>query len=236
MNRPYVICHMLTSVDGKIDGEYMSVPECASAFTEYGNLRGVFDCEAALYGTTTMLGGYSDGLFGELTESGTECPQGDFIAEFDVNNFIVSLDPAGILGFNSGYIEKKKRPKAHVIEVLADTVSNEFTAYLRERGISYIFAGTAGKINCELLLNKLYGLFNIKRLLIAGGGITNWAFASEGLIDELSIVIAPAADGGTAATIFEKADFIPEKSPVAFDLKNVRQIGNAVHLQYTLKR
>lgn len=27
MERPYVICHMLSSLDGKIDGRYMSMPK-----------------------------------------------------------------------------------------------------------------------------------------------------------------------------------------------------------------
>ena len=27
MNRPYIFCHMLTSLDGKIMGNYMSTPE-----------------------------------------------------------------------------------------------------------------------------------------------------------------------------------------------------------------
>lgn len=31
MSKCYVICHMLTSLDGKIDGAYMSAPECAPA-------------------------------------------------------------------------------------------------------------------------------------------------------------------------------------------------------------
>ena len=42
MNRPYVICHMLTSVDGKIDGEFFSAPEIAPALGEYANLRKAF--------------------------------------------------------------------------------------------------------------------------------------------------------------------------------------------------
>lgn len=27
MNRPYIFCHMLTSLDGKIMGNYMEIPE-----------------------------------------------------------------------------------------------------------------------------------------------------------------------------------------------------------------
>ena len=40
MDRPFVVCHMLSSLDGKIDGEFFSVPECRPALAEYGNRRG----------------------------------------------------------------------------------------------------------------------------------------------------------------------------------------------------
>ncbi len=150
--------------------------------------------------------------------------------------YIVSVDPKGILGFNSGFIEKKNRPRAHVIEVLLETVSDDYTAYLQNAGVSYIFAGK-NSLDCGLMLEKLYRLFGIERLLAAGGGIMNWSLIQENLIDELSIVIAPAADGSpTAASIFEKADFLPKREPAVFKLKDVRKIGDAVHLQYIVKR
>ena len=57
-NRPYVVCHILMALDGKIDGACMSTA-CAKA---YGQLRTTFDCQATIYGTTTMAGTYSDGL------------------------------------------------------------------------------------------------------------------------------------------------------------------------------
>ena len=57
MEKPFVVCHMLTSLDGKIDGAYMSTPECGPALQKYGELRGFYGCDATLYGTTTMLGG-----------------------------------------------------------------------------------------------------------------------------------------------------------------------------------
>lgn len=236
MNRPYVICHMLTSVNGKIDGEFMSAPECGEAFAEYGNLRKKFDCSATLYGTTTMLGGFSDGLAENVPSCGIKIPRHDFQAPNEIKNYIVSVDPKGILGFESGYIEKKNRPKAHVVEVLLETVSDDYLAYLRNSGISYIFAGKYN-LDCGLMLEKLYKLFGIERLLAAGGGLMNWSLIREDLIDELSIVIAPAADGNSStATIFEKADFLPERTPAVFQIKDIRKIGDAVHLLYTVKR
>lgn len=234
MNRPYVVCHMLTSLDGKIDGTYMSDPACAAAGKAYGELRKTFDCQATLYGTTTMEGSYSDGLAGQLPRGETDYGREDFIAPNKIRNFIVSLDPQGILGFSSCTIEKKSRPKAHVIEVLTEQVTNDYLGYLRARGISYVFAGKS-VIDCKLLLQKLYDLFGIERLMVAGGGITNWSFVQEKLLDELSILVAPVADGSTdAVTIFEKADFFSPRSPAVFSLSKVEVIeNNTLWLRYT---
>lgn len=54
-----------------------------------------------------MEEGYSDGLAPKLDETGEEYPMEDYIAPSDVKNYIVSLDPAGILGFSSPYYRKE---------------------------------------------------------------------------------------------------------------------------------
>ncbi len=120
MNRPFVVCHMLCSMDGKIEGSFMAAPEALPGLAEYGKLRGFYNCTATLYGTTTMEEGYSDGLAPKLDETGEKYPMEDYIVPSDVKNYIVSLDPAGILGFSSPYAEKKGRPRTHVIEVLTE--------------------------------------------------------------------------------------------------------------------
>lgn len=237
MERPYVVCHMLASVDGKIDGNYMSSPECSGALREYGNLRGYYECQATLYGTVTMEGSYSAGLAPADLKTGKVYPRKDYVADSDVKNYIVSLDPKGVLGWESKYIEKKNRPKAHVIEVLTGQVSNEYITYLRGYDISYIFAGDK-EIDCPLLLLKLKTLFGIERLMIAGGGYTNWSFLQAGCVDELSLVIAPLADGSTTSvSIFERADYLPKKAPIALSLKEIKQVdGNGVWMRYEIAK
>lgn len=233
MNRPFVVCHMFTSLDGKIDGSFFGAPESRPGLLEYGKIRGFYDCQATLYGTTTMIGSYSDGLAGELSSASAVYPKEDYVAEPDVKNYIVSMDPKGILGWSSNYIEKKGRPKAHVIEVLTEAASDAYLAYLRKFDISYVFAGKE-KVDCRVLLDKLKRLFSIEKLMIAGGGIVNWSFLQEGLIDELSIVMAPVADGSaTAASVFEQSEFASDKKPMAFRLKEVKQIeGGSLWLRY----
>lgn len=92
--------------------------------------------------------------------------------------------------------------------------------------------------DCMLLLGKLKSLFGIERLMIAGGGHTDWSFLQAGCVDELSLVIAPLADGSTTSvSIFERADFLPEKAPAALFLKEVRQTEDgSVWLRYIKER
>lgn len=236
MSRPHVICHMLTSLDGKIDGAYMNAPECAPALAAYGELRRTFHCQATLYGTTTMAGSYSDGYIGPIEMRTSDYPKEDYIAVLDAESYVISVDPSGSLAFPCNTIEKKGRTKAHIVEVLTETVQTDYLNYLRKKKISYIFAGKE-LVNCKLLLEKLHRLFSIERLMIAGGGLMNWSFAQDELVDELSIIIAPVADGSTqTVSIFEKADFLPNRSPVTFKLLEAKELdGDTLWLRYILR-
>lgn len=39
MNRPKIICHILQSVDGNIDGDFLSMPELRPAFQAFARIR-----------------------------------------------------------------------------------------------------------------------------------------------------------------------------------------------------
>lgn len=230
MERPFVVCHMLASLDGKIDGAYFGAPEAAPALKSYGELRNFYGCQATLYGTTTMLGSYADGRVGALSVGDTLPPPKDWVnpAGKVLGNFIVSVDPVGKLAFSSSTIEKKGRPAAHVIEALTEQASPAYLAYLQKQGVSYVFAGK-DRLDCPLLLQKLRNLFDIEKLMVAGGGTVNWSFLAAGMIDELSLVIAPVADGGTeSVSIFEQSEFLPHSCPVAFHLTEAKTINEDV--------
>lgn len=174
MERPFVVCHMLASLDGKIDGEFFGLPQAAQAIKTYEELRSFYGCQATLYGTTTMLGGYSDGKAGKLPPAESDPPRADWVnpAGKTMGNFIVAVDPKGELAYSAPTIEKKGRPAAHVIEVLTQQASSDYLAYLQGLGVSYLFAGQ-DRLDCTLLLRKLYRLFAIDRLMLAGGGIVS---------------------------------------------------------------
>lgn len=191
--------------------------------------------QATLYGTTTMLGGYAEGKVGQLPTVMSTPPRADWVNPTGkaMGNFIVAVDPQGQLAYSGLSIEKKGRPAAHVIEALTEQVAPEYLSYLQNQGVSYLFAGEK-RLNCTLLLEKLHRLFGINKLMLAGGGIVNGSFLAENLVDELSLVIAPVADGGNGVSSFTQVDFLPSWPPTAFHLKEVQTVvPNVLWVRYT---
>ena len=236
MEKPFVVCHMFVSMDGKIDGAFMTSPAAVPARTAYGQLRDFYSCQATLYGTVTMYGGFADGLLQEVPVSDAEYPLEDWTAPHEEDSFIVSADPKGTLAWSKGYIQRPGRPRSHVIEVLTEQVPADYLSYLRKNGISYLFAGETW-LDCPLLLHKLKTRFGIDRLMVSGGGYMNGSLLQDDLIDEVSIVMAPVADGSTTArSIFERSDFLPQRSPAAFSLLEAKKLeGDGLWLRYTMK-
>jgi len=73
----------------------------------------------------------------------------------------------------------------------------------------------------------------IKNILVEGGGITNWAFVKENLVDEAIITITPYLVGGMHATTLVDGDgFSTITKSIKLKLKNVTKTKNEVVLHY----
>lgn len=233
MERPYIICHILSALDGKITGAFMRTKTVQTVSEEYARIRSEYQADAWLYGTVTTKE-FTQGRKPEL-DPAAEVPDGDFVAKNDAALYYVSVDTQGEIGWESGIFRKTGRPDAHVIEVLTEHTSPAYRAYLRKRGVSYILAGSE-MLDSKIAAEKLYRLFGIDTLLICGGGTINWTFLQQGAVDELSLLIAPAADGNPdSVTVFEKSALLPPGEPVSFQLKNVERLkGDGIRLVYTV--
>lgn len=236
MDRPYMICHILSALDGKIAGAFMGTDAAQSTSEEYSRIRSAYQAEAWLYGTTTTkeFTHYRKPILKSVCEN---LPEGDYIAETDLKFYYVSLDTMGEIGWKSGTFRKPGRPDAHVIEILTEETPLAYRAYLREKGVSYIIAGS-NSLDCKVVAWKLKWLFKIDTVLICGGGTVNWTFVQQGVVDELSLLLAPVADGDPATpTVFEKSEFLTSTVPVEFTLKNVEQLKDSgVRLTYLVKQ
>lgn len=234
MERPYVICHILSSLDGKITGPFMGTEAVASLGAEYGKYRTRMNADAWLYGTTTTK--EFTGFRRPVPEEGGDVPEGDFVADDSAELYYISVDVEGEIGWESGTFCNKGRAPAHVIEVLTASTQAAYKAYLRKTGVSYIIAGEKS-LDCEKAMKKLYELFHIKKLLICGGGIVNWSFLQAGMVDELSLFLAPVTDGSSGtASLFTQIPSLTEGKPVEFQLKEVEKAGDGgLRLNYQAK-
>lgn len=221
MNRPFIVCHMLTALDGKITGPYMKSQAVEGAFEAYERINASYHPQAWLCGRVTTDENFTFYEKPALDENAPTVPPGDYVAMRKAAMYYVSVDASGKIGWQSNSLTYEDRPNAHIIEVLTDKAGNAYRAFLRKLGISYIIAGQ-DQLDCKLAAEKLKSLFQIDTLMLSGGGFINWSFLQAGLVDELSLVIAPLADGeNDTPTLFEQSAFLPKTGPVAFALKTV---------------
>jgi 2,5-diamino-6-(ribosylamino)-4(3H)-pyrimidinone 5'-phosphate reductase len=185
--RPYVVCHMVPSVDGRIVTAAWKLPPRVLA--EYDRTARTFDADAWMIGRVSMEPYAGKTRVPRRTVRQT-IPRTDFIARRDAESYAVALDPSGKLTWKSGSIDED-----HVITVLTESVSNDYLAFLQSKGVSYLFGGKTD-VNLKRVLEKLRKQFGIKKLLLEGGGKINGSFLAADLIDELSVLVAPVADGG----------------------------------------
>ena len=196
--RPYVVCHMQASIDGRISGEFFFTPQAEAVYGKDNDIRNSYNADAIVNGAVTCAEIYADGFLARrpaVPDGGCrKFPREDCAAAPHADRFIVCIDTKGTLQWHGSSISHRGNPDAHVIEVLTEDVDDAYLAYLRGLRISYIFAGKAN-LDLELALHKLHTLFGIKRMLLTGGGQTNRTFLDAGCIDELNLVILPFVDG-----------------------------------------
>ena len=215
--KPYVICHMLGSVDGRIKQNIWGFKDHHKYFEIPASK---IKADAWLVGRTTMQEFSSKKRYDLNKFKGGVIKQ-DYVAPRVSKTFAVVIDPSGKCFWDTNKVSTEQ-----VIEVLTEKVSGRYLEHLRSKNVSYIFGGK-DSLDLALVLKKLYKLFGIKRIRIDGGGHVNGSFLKAGLIDEFSLVLAPLADGTIGApTVFEAEVGYGKRKATHFKLKSVRKIFN----------
>jgi len=198
---------MAASVDGRIVADKW--PDAPAVRREYEQIHGSYAADGWMCGRVTMeplAGGLRDD--GEVAREYDGPAREDFTAPGAHESFAVAIDPRGRLAWESNDIDGD-----HVIAVLRERVSDEYLAFLRERGVSFVLAGK-NDVDLELALEKIGARFGVRTLMLEGGGRVNGGMLAAGLIDEVSILVVPVADGrvGTPAVFdIERSGAAPRR-------------------------
>lgn len=199
-NRPHTICHMITTLDGGLLVSRWSRHVDGSGHTRisavYEKVASTLNGDAFIIGRSSMAE-FDSVSVGEASLSEL-MTRPNFRSSAAKSMWAVVIDTSGKLRYESGYADENP-----IVAVLSERVSSEYLSYLREKGVSYVFAGPDGS-DIEHAVQVLGSDFNVQRLLLEGGGVTNGHFLSNGLIDEISIVLYPGVDGHAGSpTIFD---------------------------------
>ena len=228
--RPRIICHMMTSVDGRIVVD--SWPLSPDGRRQYEQVHATYEPDGWLCGRVTMeqhfaAGTGSDAEVAHVHEGPS---REDFLAPGEHESFAIAIDPRGRLVWESGEIDGDQ-----VAAILAERVSDEYLAFLRERGVSYLLAGR-DDIDLAVALEKIGARLGVRTLMLEGGGGINGSFLRAGLIDEVSLLVAPVADGrvGTPALFDVGGDDV---RPWRLALVGVeRRADDVLWLRYRVER
>ena len=225
--RPYVICHMAPSVDGRIVTTTWKLPRRLLA--EYERTARTFGADAWMIGRISMEP-YAGKARIPRRRARQPIPRTDFVARRDAGSYAIALDPSGKLAWESSSIDGE-----HVVTILTERVPDDTLAFLRSKGVSYLFGGK-NEVDLERVLEKLGREFGIRKLLLEGGGKINGSFLAADLVDELSVLVVPVADGTVGTpTLFDRSggsQAARRLELIAFE----RRAGDLLWLRYRLER
>ena len=225
--KPYVICHMVASVDGRIlHSRWRPQRRDGGALFERLHER--------LAGDAWLIGRVTGQEFAKASaypaQSERRYPREPWLARRDAAAYGVVLDVHGKIAWGRADIGGDP-----IVAVLGTAVTDAHLEGLRRDGVSYCFAGEH-TLDLQVLLELLGRELGIKRLLIEGGGHVNGAFLRAGLIDEISVAICPAIDGAQGApSVFDSPAAAAEQRAPLSGMQLASCEDGAVWLRYRLE-
>lgn len=223
--KPYIICHMMSSVDGRID--------CAMT-AEIDNTDVYYQALDRLDFDGVLEGRVSRQMHYALPEpfvAVDKTPVGEekFHIAHPADHYDIAIDTHGSLRW-------PESASGENLLVITDTqCPKDYHDYLTENGISWIASGAKG-IDLNRAMDILGDKFGVKRLGVVGGGHINGAFLQAGLLDEVSLMVGAGIDGRAGMTAVFDGITQKDYPPTLLTLNEVERMGNVVWMRYSVGR
>lgn len=228
--KPHVICHMLASLDGSLHpSRYTASPDGGVPDWSglYEKIHGDLEGDAWIVGRVTMAEMSKAAAHPPAQAGKVERPH--HFARRDAGSFAVALDASGKVHFSKPDIGGD-----HVVVLLGHDVEDSHLAELAADGVSYIVSQTP-EIDLAAMLDVLARELGIRRLLLEGGAGINGSFLAAGLVDELSLLIAPALDARAGNQGFVEFGQAGLAGKARLSLKGCETLAHGlVHLRYAV--
>jgi len=198
---PTVIIHVGVSLDGRYDWSL-------DVESPYYEIVQMLESDADLSGSNTMLNA-------NLPED-PEVAFGDLYSEYinspDRSTLVVADSQGQVLNWD---LIKRQPWWRNYICLCSNKTPGHHLKYLKTQGVDYILAGE-DRIEFKPALQELYSRYQLNVIRVDSGGILNGILLRAGLVDEVSVVVAPELVGGispysmyTAPDLFSVEGVIP---------------------------
>lgn len=213
--RPYIICHMVASIDGRID---CAMVDQISGDEYYTTLEEL-DCPTLLEGRVT-LEHYSARKERFIADDPTPVHEPSTYKALESDAYMIAVDTRGRLQWPSPEIDG-----VPLLCIVSEEVSAEYLEMLRSEGISWICVGRH-RIDLPAAMEILHDEFGVERLAVLGGGHINGGFLEKNLIDEISLLLAPGIDGRSNQPALFDGIRNPDPAPVSLRLMSATTLPN----------
>jgi riboflavin biosynthesis pyrimidine reductase len=133
--KPYVICHMVASIDGKIlSRRWKHLALAKEVSSLYESTASEFEVGSWLVGTKTLREFFPKKQ--NLAAPGPELLDGDFVAPHDATSFAIGCDARGSIMFDDNQIGGDR-----LVVIITKKVGKAYPAHLRQLGVSYLICG-----------------------------------------------------------------------------------------------
>lgn len=224
MTKPYVIVHMMMSVDGRID---CGMTAQLDGNSEYYACLDALDAPTRVSGRVT--GATEMGAAQFKAKSAAVLGKTSFAKNQTGTSYEIITDSRGSIAWGD------QAGSSHPVLVFtSEKVSQDYLDYLNARHVSWIAAGK-DHVDLSQALEILGREFGVKRLAVVGGGRINGGFLQAGLVDEVSLVVGPGVDGRTdQPSLFDGMQ--KSSKPVHLQLKSAKTYPDgALALHYLVK-
>lgn len=219
--RPYVILNAAMTLDGKIatqtGSSNISGPEDLERVHEIRK-----DCDGIMVGIGTVLADDP-----RLTVHKIDAKPED-------NPVRIVVDSKGRTPIDA----RITNSDAKTIIAMANEYKDDFKASdkyetFKKRGVKFFFSG-ARRVDLKALMSYLHEE-GIETLMLEGGSTLNFSMIKSGLIDKISICVAPMVVGGAnAKTFFDGDGFDTMDEAVRLELTDSFALGKDLILTYNV--
>jgi 2,5-diamino-6-(ribosylamino)-4(3H)-pyrimidinone 5'-phosphate reductase len=226
MQRPHVIVHAMLSVDGRLD-------HFAGDVALYYEVAGGLPHDAVLSGSATFLAAAAEhgvDLGGEdpIPSGGPVSPTGPPDAPL-----LVIVDSGGRLT-RFDWLTAVPYWRGILVACSATTPSGHL-GLLERHAIPSVVAGEE-RVHLGNLLELLAVEHGVQRVRVDSGGTLNGALLRAGLVDEISLLVAPYAVGGQTPSGLFVADDLVDGDAVRLELLGLERLrGDTVWLRYAVR-